>query len=499
MTSLLTGKICTVIRECAVDDFEAEILKSREDSDVMEFRLDYLDSIEVTLGLMRRWISMAGVPVIATLRRKPYGGLFIGSKVEQLEILSNIQGAGFAFLDIEIETLEVLLPTELERIKRGTWRLIASYHNFKKTPSNLSPIFHRILAVEPDVVKIATLATSFSDNFRLIQMIDQAKDRGVDIIPVAMGELGAYSRLVASSCGALLTYAASRTGQEAAPGQLTAQAMHYVYRLNAINPNTVFYGVVGYPIGHSLSPHIHNYAFEQAGLDCRYLPLPTSNLEDFAPHLEHFAGLSVTLPHKVAILNYVNSKHESVKQSGATNTLVKGDRGFCAYNTDLEGIRYALRDCLSGQLSKVVLLGAGGAARSAALVLKEVGCQVTVLARDQNKAQQLANDFDLESDSLDQIEEYSGDLLINATPVGMAPNSHEHLVSETILNYGTVFDMVYNPLETLLIQKARAKASVVSGLDMFVGQAARQFQLWTGLEAPIQGMREVALQQLSPG
>ena len=482
-----------------MDDFEAEILKSRADSDVMEFRLDYLDPAQVTLELMGRWVSMAGVPVIATLRRKPYGGLFIGSKVDQLEILSKIQGAGFAFLDIEIETLEVLLPTELGKIKRGPSRLIASYHNFKKTPLNLDPIFHRILAVEPDVVKIATLATSFSDNFRLIQIINLAKDRGVAIIPVAMGELGAYSRLVASSCGALLTYASSRKGKEAAPGQLTAQAMHYVYRLNAINPNTVFYGVIGYPIGHSLSPHIHNYAFEQAGLDCRYLPLPTSNLEDFSPHLENFSGLSVTLPHKVSILKYVDSRHESVKQSGAANTLVKGDRGFCAYNTDLEGIRYALRDCLDGQLPRVVLLGAGGAARSAALVLKEVGCQVTVLARDQNKAQQLANDFDLESDSLDQVEQYSGDLLINATPVGMSPNSHEHPVSEAILNYGTVFDMIYNPLETWLIRKARANARVVSGLEMFVGQAARQFQLWTGLEAPIQGMREVVLQQLRAG
>ncbi len=479
--------------------FETAILQSRGDSDLMEFRLDYLDPSHLTLELMQRWVAMAGVPVIATLRRKPCGGLFAGSESEQLEILERIRGAGFSFLDVEVETLEAVAPSQLKKIKGGSCGLIGSYHNFQKTPSDLEPMFQRILAVNADVVKIATLAGCFADNLRLLEMISRAKDHGLPIIPVAMGELGAYSRLVAPSRGAMLTYASARAGQETAPGQLTSRDLKFVYRLNTINLDTVFYGVIGYPIGHSLSPQVHNVAFQKLGLNCRYLPLPTPSLEPFAPYLGCFAGLSVTIPHKIAVLKYVAARHESVDKSGAANTLVKDENGLWAYNTDLDGVRYALRGCLGFSPRRAVLLGAGGAARSAAAVLKEARFHVTVLARNRSKAESLAQDFDFEADSLDRFKRYSGDLLINATPVGMSPASQESPVSEQALSYGMVFDMVYNPLETRLLREARRKAQVVSGLEMFMGQAARQFFLWTGREAPLQEMREVALSQLSSG
>ena len=497
MSASPNGKICTVVRECAASDFEAAILQSRADSDLMEFRLDYLDPSQVTLERMRRWVSMARVPVIATLRRKPFGGLFAGGESEQLDILGKVRGAGFSYLDVEVETLEAVPSGQLKTIKGESCRLIGSYHNFKETPANLESILRRILAVDADVVKIATLAGCFADNLRLLEMISLAANHGLPIIPVAMGELGAYSRLVAPSRGAMLTYASTRAGQETAPGQLTSQDLKFVYRLNSIDRDTVFYGVIGYPIGHSLSPRIHNFAFQKLGLNCRYLPLPTPSMESFAPYLGCFAGLSVTLPHKIAVLKYVESRHESVDESGAANTLVRSGNGLWAYNTDLDGIRHALRRCLALSPRRAVLLGAGGAARAAAAVLHEARCHVTVLARNRTKAESLATDFDFDADSLDRFGQYGGDLLINATPVGMSPHIHESPIAEEALNYGTVFDMVYNPLETRLLREARRKAQVVSGLEMFIGQAARQFFLWTGREAPLQGMREVVLSQLS--
>ncbi len=480
-----------------MSSFETAIRQSRDVSDLMEFRLDYLNPSHLTLELMGRWVAVAGVPVIATLRRKPFGGRFAGSELEQLEILKRIRGAGFSFLDVEVETLEAVAPGQLRNIKGGSCRLIGSYHNFQRTPPSLEPVFQRILAVDADVVKIATLASRFADNLRLLEMISRAKQHGLPIISVAMGELGAYSRLAAPSRGAMLTYAATRSGQETAPGQLTSQDLKFVYRLNSINLDTVFYGVIGYPIGHSLSPQVHNFAFQQLRLNRRYLPLPTPSLEQFAPYLGGFAGLSVTIPHKIAVLEYVEARHDSVDKCGAANTLVRDERGLWAYNTDLDGVRHALRGCLGLSPRRAILLGAGGAARSAAAVLKEARCHVTVLARNRSKAESLAQDFDFEADSLDRFERYSGDLLINATPVGMSPASQASPVSEEALSYGTVFDMVYNPLETRLLREARRKAQVVSGLEMFIGQAARQLFLWTGREAPLQGMREVALSQLS--
>ena len=462
----------------------------------MEFRLDFLDPSQLTPERMRHWVALAGVPVIGTLRRKPFGGRFEGGAADQLEMLGRIGGAGFSFLDIEVETLEAAGPTRLKKIRDGSWRLIGSYHDFRETPSDLQAVFRRILAVDADVVKIATLAVDFADNFRLLELVSQARRRNLPIIAVAMGDLGAYSRLVAPSRGALLTYASTRAGQETAPGQLTSRDLKCVYGLNGIDADTLFFGVIGHPIGHSLSPQVHNHAFRQLGLNCRYLPLPTPDLEAFAPHLRRFGGLSVTLPHKVAVLRHVDARHPGVEASGAANTLVRRQDGLWAYNTDLDGVRHALRGCLDGPPGRAVLLGAGGAARSAAAVLKEARWRVAVLARNRSKAEALAGDFGFEADSLDRSGRYSGDLLINATPVGMSPAIHESPVAGEGLRYATVFDMVYNPLETRLLGEARKQSRVVSGLDMFVGQAARQCHLWTGREAPLRGMREVVVGSL---
>ena len=497
MSPTPNGKICTVIRECAPADFERAVLESRGDSDLLEFRLDFLDPSHLTPERMQRWVALAGVPVIGTLRRKPFGGRFEGGAVEQLERLGRIREAGFSFLDIEVETLEAVEPTRLKGIRDGSWRLIGSYHDFRETPSDLRSIFRRILAVNADVVKIATLAADFADNFRLLELVSQGRRRGIPVIAVAMGKLGVYSRLVGPGRGALLTYASTRAGQETAPGQFTSRDLKCVYDLNAIDADTLFYGVIGHPIGHSLSPQVHNHAFRRLGLNCRYLPLPTPCLDAFGPYLHRFGGLSVTLPHKVPVLRYVDERHSSVEACGAANTLVRREDGLWAYNTDLDGVRHALRGCLDGPPGRAVLLGAGGAARSAAAVLRDAGWGVAVLARNRSRAEALAGDFGFEADSLDRSSRYGGDLLINATPVGMSPAIHESPVAGEELRYGTVFDMVYNPLETRLLREAGKRARVVSGLEMFVGQAARQCFLWTGREAPLQGMREVALKQLS--
>src|SRR5206468_9143370 len=181
-----------------------------------------------------------------------------------------------------------------------TW--IASYHNFLETPADLAAIYRRLKRSGAQVLKIATQAVSFEDNFRLLEQAEVARCEGIPIIIAAMGELGTLSRLVATGRGSLWTYASLQQGSESAPGQFTASALKEIYAIDEMDRSTQLYGVIGWPLGHSLSPHIHNPALRQSGLNARYLPFPIKDLKDFAPHLRRFGGFSVTIPHKVNIL-----------------------------------------------------------------------------------------------------------------------------------------------------------------------------------------------------
>ena len=311
-------------------------------------------------------------------------------------------------------------PAPLKKIRDGSWRLIGSYHDFRETPSDLQSIFQRILGVNADVVKIATLAADFADNLRLLELVH----RSAAGHPRHCGGHGGIGRLFppgGSQPGSHAHLRIHTGGPGDGPRAIHLPGPERRLRLNTIDADTLFYGVIGHPIGHSLSPQVHNHAFRHLGLNSRYLPLPTPKLEAFAPYLKRFGGLSVTLPHKVSVLRHVDEQHPSVAACGAANTLVRREDGLWACNTDLDGVRHALRDCLDGSPGRAVLLGAGGAARSAAAVLRDAGWSVTVLARNRSKAEALAGDFGFEADSLDRSSRYGGDLLINATPVGHVP------------------------------------------------------------------------------
>ena len=497
MSTTTIGKICVAIGETQPAKVEEAILKTGYQADYIELRLDYLEEPCLSPSTFRNWQRFTDTPLIVTLRRKANGGAFAGTEAEQIMVLERAVEADVSFVDIEIETIENFLCGQLSTLRKNRTQFIASYHNFEDTPADLEGIYQRLCKVQPDVVKIATFARSFADNFRLLDLIEKSKRGGVPIIAMAMGELGVYSRIVAPSRGALLTYGSICSGRETAPGQLSAKDLKDLYSVHEMNADTQIYGVIGYPIGHSLSPHIHNSAFRSRGLNSRYLPFSLKELRDFGPHLRRFSGFSVTIPHKVEILDYVDEVDASVTAVGAANTLVKKGNQIRAYNTDVDGIRFALRDALSAKDLRVTLLGAGGAARSAALVLKEAKSHVTVLARNKDRARSFAEEFGFDHDSLSQASRYRGDLLINSTPVGMSPHIGESPLPEDSIDYRHVFDMVYNPIETRLMREARNKATVISGVDMFVAQAAKQFELWTGLEAPRDLMEAIVVERLS--
>ncbi len=482
------------MRESDPTSMEASIVEARDSRGIMEFRLDYLNPEHLRASNVAKWVELAQGPVVLTLRRRANGGEFDGSEADQVRILESLSGA---FVDLEIETIEGFLGGSLASLKPAPFAWIASYHNFHETPPDLPAIYRRLRNSGANVVKIATQARNFTDNIRLLEQAEAARRDGIPIIIAAMGELGTFSRLMATGRGSLWTYASLQRGRESAPGQFTASELKNLYSVDEIDESTQVYGVIGWPVGHSLSPHIHNPALRQLGLNARYLPFPIKDLKDFGPHLRRFAGFSVTIPHKVQILDFVDVVDETVKETGAANTLVHREGKLFAYNTDVYGTQQALKKAFEGGVYTATLMGTGGAARAAALVLKEMDCKVTVLARDAQKAHRFAGEFGFASDALSNAGTCKGDLLINATSVGMSPGIDQSPLPAEALDYRYVFDMVYNPLETRLLREAQRRSTVISGVEMFVAQAARQFELWTEHKAPAELMHEIVLRQLA--
>jgi 3-dehydroquinate dehydratase/shikimate dehydrogenase len=496
-TSNSQRKICIAIRDPQVENIAPLIAQARGQCCFLEMRLDYLPVDSIQIDHLRMWKELAGMPIIATFRRKANGGEFEGSADKQLDVVRLILEAGMDYLDLEIETVDDHLGGSLSSLPASSTKLIVSYHDFGETPAGLAAVYNRLTRVQPDVVKIATMARGYFDNLRLMQLVSRAQSDQIAIIVVAMGELGGMTRILAPSRGSLLTYASMERGKESAPGQFTARDLNEIYRIDEIHADTRLYGVIGYPLGQSLSPLIHNAAFQYLGLNCRYLPLPVKDLKDFSLCLGWFSGLSVTIPHKLDIAQYAQMVDSSVREAGAANTLALDGGQWRAYNTDVDGIELALAEPFREGITSAVILGAGGAARAAASVLKRRVDQVVVLARDLEKARIFAESYGFEADLLCRAGHYPADLLVNTTPIGMAPRTDESPLPDDLLNYRYVFDMVYNPMDTRLLRAARARGCRgIAGLDMFVGQAARQFELWTGQTAPVDLMHGVVRRHL---
>jgi shikimate dehydrogenase len=276
-----------------------------------------------------------------------------------------------------------------------------------------------------------------------------------------------------------------------------------------INVHTQFCGVIGNPIEHSLSPSIHNAAFQKLGLNFVYLAFKVEAIGDAIKGLRalgNFRGVSVTIPHKVAAVPFLDSVEPTAQHIGAINTIVADGGTFTGYNTDATGALRALREggvALKGR--QVVLLGSGGAARAIAFVLgteAEIDC-LTLVGIDDMERAALARDLRSKTGlTVQELPFHEGTLgkvlpdaqvLIHCTPMGMSPNVHDTAVPTTLLHAGlTVMDIVYNPRDTRLLKDAKlAGCRTISGLEMFLHQAAAQFELWTEQTAPVDVMRAV--------
>jgi shikimate dehydrogenase len=270
--------------------------------------------------------------------------------------------------------------------------------------------------------------------------------------------------------------------------------------MNFVQPG--LYGVIGNPVGHSLSPVMHNAAFQKAGVAAFFGAFAVAE-DQLAAALAGMRalgikGFSVTIPHKVAVIEQLDEVDEEARRIGAVNTVINRGGRLCGSNTDAPGALRALREKIDPAGRRVLVLGAGGAARALVYGLTRAGAEVFIANRSPEKGRRLAAEFAAAAIAISELKDFSCEILVNTTPVGMFPAVDRMPVPESLLKPGmVVMDIVYNPLRTRLLAAAAARgAAIVDGLGMFVGQGALQFELWTGRPAPLEIMRRAVLEVL---
>jgi 3-dehydroquinate dehydratase/shikimate dehydrogenase len=465
------------------------------DNSFLEFRLDYLFKPGLALARINRFTeSHPGTVVIATCRRVAAGGKFRGSVAAQLDLLGKAAMAGCQLVDVEFQTASKCRPEQLQKL-RSRAALILSFHDFRAT-KKLDETLEKMLAYPADFYKIVSTATTLSDNVSMIKFLSRESDHH-SLVSMCMGEQGIISRVLGLRAGSVFTFAAARAAEATAPGQVTAQELRSVYRIEQVDAATRVYGVVGDPIAHSLSPAIMNAAFRRENVNAVYLALHAKMLKDLLNCLRQIPihGISVTMPYKEAILPYLDNTDSHTTKIGACNTVVRAQDGkLYGFNTDAAGIVRPLERRLSTlEGARILVIGAGGAARAAVFGLRERGSEVYILNRSAAPAKKLAHRAHARIMKRPDLKKLAFDVIINATPVGMG-NSRETPLQEKEINARYVFDMVYDPAETRLLKLARERgAQIIPGIEMFVHQAARQFEIWTGKPAPWDEMLRVVL------
>ena len=488
-------RVCVAVIAADANQMVEKAEALARDNSFLEFRLDYLAKPGLALPRIKRFTeSHPGTVVIATCRRLSSGGKFKGSIASQLDILSKAAAAGCQLVDVELQTTSKCKPEQLQKL-RSRAALILSFHDFRGT-KKLDETLEKMLAYPADFYKVVSTATTLSDNVAMIKFLGRRGDRH-SLVSMCMGEQGIISRVLGVRAGSVFTFASATAAEATAPGQVTAQELRNVYRIEQLDAATRVYGVVGDPIAHSLSPAIMNAAFRRENVNAVYLTLHAKTLKDLLTCVREIPihGISVTMPYKEAILPHLDNTDSHTTKIGACNTVVRAQDGkLYGFNTDASGIVRPLERRLNTlEGARILVIGAGGAARAAVFGLKERGSEVYILNRTAAPAKKLAHRAHARIMKRADLKKLAFDVIINATPVGMG-NARESPLHENEINARYVFDMVYDPAETRLLKLAKERgAQIIPGIEMFVHQAARQFEIWTGKPAPWDEMLRVVL------
>ncbi len=492
-----SSKICGVVAADGAPKLLRQLARALEFTRTVELRLDWLaDDREIERFLKRLAKSekaRRGVTLIATCRRREAGGRYRGTIAKQLVHLADALQAGCEWYDLEIESASKC-PPELIDVLLGEGRQITSAHFFGAAPRNWKRVVAELRRSGPDAVKIAVQCETLAAARRVLGVA-----RGTtDVIAVPMGDIALPVRILALREGSALGYAPVENAT--APGQISLEEIQSLYRANRISRRTQVYGVIGDPIGHSLSPQLQNTGFQARRVNAVYLPFLVRDLRDFVGSIGplRVKGFSVTLPHKQAILRHLDDCDGLAASIGAVNTVsVRAGGKLYGYNTDYVGVLRALERRLPLRGSRVLIFGAGGVARAIAFALARAGASVGVCARRPAQAVALARAAGREAIARKHLRTEFFDAIVNATPVGMHPAIDQSPLDARELNCRLVFDTIYRPRETKLMQlAARRGIETVSGVEMFVAQGTAQWEIWMGKRAPEKAMRAAVLKAL---
>jgi 3-dehydroquinate dehydratase/shikimate dehydrogenase len=491
-----TGKsrVCAVVAAASAAEMARQVREALRETPTVELRLDWLRNDaerERLLGWVKRQKFSRAV-LMVTCRRVAAGGKFRGSVEAQLYWLIQARESGCAWCDVEVETLREL-PGKSVRGYPVPRRVLLSVHDFERTPE-----LPREIAVpdhgDVDAMKIAASARTIADSVRLLELARRSKN----FVAVPMGEIGLPARLLALREGSALAYAA--VGELTAPGQVSLREMMHLYRAHKLTRKTRVYGVIGDPVGHSLSPLMHNTGFIERDVDAVYLPFLVRDLNDFLGAIPALGvrGFSVTLPDKQAILRHLDECEALAAEIGAVNTvMVRADGSLYGCNTDYVGVLRALEKKMRLRGSRVLIFGAGGSARAAAFALVRAGAAVAICARREKMAKELARAVGGEAVPRRSLRTEKFDAILNATPVGMYPQSGISPLSAGELNCRIAMDLIYRPMRTEFLKiAARQGIGTVSGVEMFLAQGFSQWEMWTGNAAPETAMRRAVLRRL---
>ncbi len=465
-----------------------------------------VDLVELRVDLLHpsQWPGIARFPVecplpaLCTIRRTCDGGSWPGAERARRRLLQAAAAARYRYLDLEAD-----LPAAAVRVPARGPRVIRSLHDPQGTPANPEALLRALPRGPREIPKLAVTPRGAADLARVVAAAQAA--RGPRIV-LGMGAYGVPSRVLAARLGSWLTFTSATAAglRSAAPGQLDPVTMQRRYRFRALRADSPVYGLIGNPVAHSRSPEVHNRGLAAAGAAGVYVPFLVDEVAPFlelAPRLG-VRGLSVTIPHKEAVLPLLARRDASVRGCGACNTLLWERGGWSGYNTDAAGFLAPLRPALAaGRIRRAAVIGAGGAARAIVWALRGAGVEVLIVNRSLARAQRLAAELGAEAVALgaaDLAARVAGhrDLIVQATSVGMQAHAGtpqpgggagvaDPVAALPLAGHEIVYDVVYTPPDTPLVRRARAAGcQVITGGEMLLSQACEQFRLFTGQDFP---------------
>ncbi|MBX2989941.1 MAG: shikimate dehydrogenase [Bacteroidetes bacterium] len=470
-------------------DALAQIAASSPYADMFELRLDMIQ--EPPLGML---MGATDKPVIIACRPEWEGGKFRGTESERMELLDAAAELGAAYVDIELHAG----AAAIRKLLGDGRRLILSNHSSGKFKFDIASLYKRMRSARAQVLKFAYTAEDSADMRYAIEFLQLAERDRQKAVAIAMGEFGEPTRILYKKFGAWATYASAGVGLKAASGQIPAAELKNLYRSERISGKTKVFGVVGNPLKQSKGVYLHNPLFQAEKKDAVYCRFPVKNLKSFINHIApKLNGFSVTIPHKQAIMKYLDRTDPTATAIGAVNTVIRTSGKLYGTNTDAPGALDAIEKVVKVKGKAMLIAGAGGAARAIAFEAKQRGATVFFTNRTETTGRRLASEFNVNFISKTELlragrKGLEYDIIVNATPVGMTPYVNVSPLPKTILRKTIVFDAVYNPPMTKLLRDAKsAGAKIIQGTEMYFNQAALQFKLYAGVKPGISTMRQI--------